>query len=320
MEVFLPGVQERPQHLDRLFLRDEHVQVACDPGHGREPAPHLDREAFDALVDDADQRDAVDLRRVAAAGARRDRDLVLARQVRVLGVAVEELGRLVDDRPGVEQLLVVDAGDRAARDVADRVAAAAGRGEARGVEPVEDLRQRSELDPVQLDVLSGRQLAVAAAERVRDLPERAQAGRRDAAARELDPEHERPDLRLVVVEAPPLQPHHVLLRHLLVAGSDEGGQLVEDPERALVALDALDGIALVDELPVRFRSGSPGAWRGGHPGTLPTQLYKVKRLCKTKSCLFRRLRADRGARRRRQRSAPAAAGGPPGRGSSGRPR
>jgi hypothetical protein len=89
---------------------------------------------------DADQRDAVDLRRVAAVGAGRDRDLVLARQVRVVRVAVEELGRLVDDRLRVEQLVGPDPGDRAARDVADGVAATSGGGEPGCVQPVEDRR------------------------------------------------------------------------------------------------------------------------------------------------------------------------------------
>ena len=112
--------------------------------------------------------------------AGRDRDLVLARQVRVVGVAVEELRRLLDDRRRVEELVVGEPGDRAAGDVAHRVAAAAGGGQPGGVEPLEDLGQRAELDPVQLDVLARRQLAVAAAERVRDLADRAQLRRRDA--------------------------------------------------------------------------------------------------------------------------------------------
>jgi hypothetical protein len=129
---------------------------------------------------------------------------------------------------------------------------------------------------VELDVLSGRQLAFPAAELVRDLADRPQPLRRDSPAREFDPEHERPDFGLVVVEPPPLEPHHVLLGHLLVARGDQRRQLVEDPERALVALDALDRIALVDELPVRRGSGSSGAGRCRHSGTLAKELQKVK--------------------------------------------
>src|SRR5581483_4475691 len=108
------------------------------------------------------------LRRVAPVGAGGDRDLVLARQVRVVGVSVEERRRLVDDRLRVEELVRAETGDRAAGDVADGVAAAARGGEPRCMEALEDLRQRAELEPVQLDVLARRELAVAAAVAVRD--------------------------------------------------------------------------------------------------------------------------------------------------------
>ena len=43
---------------------------------------------------------------------------------------------------------------------------------------------------------------------------------------------------------------------LLVAGGDQRRQLFADPERGLVALDPLDGVALVD--------GIPGQRGGGH--------------------------------------------------------
>src|SRR5262249_33207755 len=79
----------------------------------------------------------------------------------------------------------------------------------------------------------------------------------------LDPQHERPDLGLVVVQPPPLQADDVLLGDLLVAGGDQRRQLVADAERGLLLLDALDRVALEDELPVgggTFASGS----HGGH--------------------------------------------------------
>ena len=140
-----------------------------------------------------------------------------------------------------------ETGDRAAGDVAHRVPARAGRGEARCVQPVEDVRERVESEVVELDVLPRRQLALAAAVDVRDLADRAQLRGRDDPARDLHAEHERPDLRLVVVEPPPLQPHDVLLGHPLVPGRDQRRQLVEHPERALLALEPLDRIALEDE-------------------------------------------------------------------------
>jgi hypothetical protein len=44
--------------------------------------------------------------------------------------------------------------------------------------------------------------------------------------------------------APTTEPNHVLLGHLLVTGGDQRGKLVEDAERALVALDPLDRLRL----------------------------------------------------------------------------
>ena len=202
----------------------------------------------------SDERDAVDLGRVVAIGRGRDRVLVLARQIREIRVAVEEIGRLLDHVGAVEQLERVDALHRRARDVAHRVAAAAGRRDAGGVEVGEDLGQAVQCQMVELHVLASRKLADTAAVAVRDLADRAQLRGLDEAGRQLHAQHERADLGLVVVEAPPLEADDVLLRHGLVAGGDQCRQLVADAERCLVALDALDGIALVDEVPVGLGS------------------------------------------------------------------
>src|SRR5439155_21683639 len=99
--------------------------VAGSPGYGGETAADADREAVAPVLDRADEGDAVDLGRVAAVGARGDRVLVLARQVREVGVAVEEVRGLLDDGRGVEQLVRVEARDGAAGDVANGVPAAA---------------------------------------------------------------------------------------------------------------------------------------------------------------------------------------------------
>ena len=113
------------------LLRHEDAEVARDARHRREAAADLHGEALAAVVHDADERDAVDLRRVAAVGAARDRVLVLARQVRPRGIAVELGGRALDDRRRVEELVGRETGDRAAGDVAHGVAAAAGARDAR---------------------------------------------------------------------------------------------------------------------------------------------------------------------------------------------
>ena len=125
--------RDRAEDLVRLLLRDEDAHVARDPRHRGEAAADEHAEALAAvLVHGADQRDAVDLGRVAAVGAGGDRVLVLPRQVRPVGVAVEEVGGGVDDRRGVEELVGRDSLHGAAGDVAHRVAAAAGGRDARG--------------------------------------------------------------------------------------------------------------------------------------------------------------------------------------------
>ena len=51
----------------------------------------------------------------------------------------------------------------------------------------------------------------------------------------------------------------------LVAGLDQGRQLVADAERALLVLEALDGVALADQVPVGLGFRGTGNGRGvGH--------------------------------------------------------
>src|SRR5579884_4262346 len=247
-QVLAPLVEDRRQHLDGLPLRHPDTELARDPRHRREAAADQHPESLLAVVERADERDAVDLRRSARIRAGGDRDLVLARQVRVIGVAVEEARRLLDHRPRVEQLALREPRHRTPRDVPHRVPARAGARQPGGMQALEHLRQRLQLDVVELDVLPRRQLRLPAPVEKRQLPDRAQLLRLQDPARDLHAQHERPDLRLVVVEPPPLQPDDVLLRHLLVAGRDQRRQLVEHPERALLPLQPLHRVALEDEL------------------------------------------------------------------------
>ena len=124
------------------------------------------------------------------------------------------------------------------------------------MQPLEHRRERVELDEVQLHVLPRAQLARLASMLVRELADRAQLGGREDPAGDLHAEHERPDLRLVVVEPPPLEADDVLLVDLLVALRDQRRQLVEHPERALVALQPLNRVSLQDELECRRIGGS----------------------------------------------------------------
>ncbi len=268
-QVFLPGVEQCPHDRHGLVLADPDTEVARDPRHRREPASHENSEAALAVAEHADERDAVDLRRVAAMDAGGDRDLVLARQVRVVGIAVEELCHLVVQRRDVEELVVGEPGDRAAGEVPDGVAAGADRRQARFAEPLEHRRQRSELEVVELHRLSRRQLAGAAAVLVRELADRAQLRGCDPSRRQLDAKHERSDLGLVVVGAPPLEPDEILLLDVRVAGGDESGELAEHREWALLTLEPLDGVPLEDELERRRLLQRPGSLCHAVPPSAP---------------------------------------------------
>ena len=198
--------------------------------------------------------------RVAAVGAGGDRDLVLARQVRVVAgcrrrtppprrrPAARRRARRAA-RPATGQPVMLRTASPQPPAVVSPAASSRG----------EDLRERRELEVVELD----RSAASRARRRrgrtgSRARRSRAAAPASDAPAGQLDPEHERPDLRLVVVEAPPLQADDVLLGDVGVAGRDQRRQLVEDPERALLALEPLDGVPLEDELEARGAASCRG--------------------------------------------------------------
>ncbi len=174
---------------------------------------------------------------------------MLARQVRVLAIAVEECGRLRDMAGHVEQLVAVDAGHRASGDIAHHVAASAHGGEAGALETLENLGELVERDVMKLDVLPGRQLALIAAVFFGNLADRAQPRGRQDAARDLDAHHEGADFRLVVVHAEPLQPHDVLFGERLVGGRDQPVPLVGELGGEEVVLQALDGVALENQIP-----------------------------------------------------------------------
>ena len=248
-EVLAPDVDDRPQHRQRRLARHPDAEVVGQARPGGEAAADLDREPRPPIAQDAEKGDAVDLRGVALVRAGGDRDLVLARQVGVLAVGEEELRGLGDDAAHVEELVLGQAGERAAGDVAHVVAAGAGGGQAGGGQGGEHLRQLLHGEPVELHVLPRRQLAVAAAVARRDVADGAQLLWRQDAARQLHPQHEVAELRLVVVEPVPLQADEVLLGHRLVAGGDHRRQVGDHREPPLLVLQALDEVALAHQVP-----------------------------------------------------------------------
>src|SRR5581483_8793339 len=98
---------------------------------------------------DPNQGDAVNIRRVALMGARRDGDLVLAREIGICRIAIKEFRGCLDDRTRVEQFLCVYSRDGTTGDIADIVSAAADCGETILGERFKDQREALELNPMQ---------------------------------------------------------------------------------------------------------------------------------------------------------------------------
>ncbi len=94
------------------------------------------------------------------------------------------------ERAGVEELGVVEPGERAAGDVADDVAAGALGREADLGELVGDLDQGADGEPVQLDVLAGGDVGEVARVLLRDVRDDAQLVRGEHAVGQADAHHE----------------------------------------------------------------------------------------------------------------------------------
>ena len=257
LEVYFPHVDDGAKDRDHVVHGDEDAQVARQPRPGGQPAADAYGESGVACLLDPNQADAVDLGRVALEGAAGDGDLVLAREVAVIGVPVEEIGDCLDDRTGVEDFVGGQSSHGAARDVTHGVAASAARGQPRAVQRFEDPGQVVQLHAVELDVLARGQLAVVAAEILGHPADGAQLVWREPSARQLDPHHEVAHFGLVVIQPVPLQAHHVLFRNLLVAPVDQLRQVVDDLHGRFLVLEPFHVIALPDQVPRGFRLFAP---------------------------------------------------------------
>ena len=135
------------------------------------------------------QTDVVHLYRGAVVRGRSERDLELARQEREFRVQREMLAQQLGPHARLFDLIGRDAGPLIGGDVAHAIAA--------GLHPVQSgarevghrVGQFGELDPVELDVLAGGEMAVAAVVAARDMGERAQLRGRERAVRDRDPQH-----------------------------------------------------------------------------------------------------------------------------------
>src|SRR5690606_35254645 len=119
----------------------------------------------------------------------RDRDLELARQVRELGVQHGVLAQELAIEARIRELVARDAGVLIRRDVAHAIARRLDRRDLDARELLENVRHLLETNPIELDVLAGREMAEAAIVRARGVRELAQLLRRQRAVRHVDAQH-----------------------------------------------------------------------------------------------------------------------------------
>src|SRR6266851_6452385 len=101
----LPDVDNRAQDGNHFGARDEDSEMARETGRRGLAATDAHGKALPIILARRDQRDAVNLRRVALKGTRRNRNLVLARQIGIIAIPVEKARRFRDMAGHIEQLV-----------------------------------------------------------------------------------------------------------------------------------------------------------------------------------------------------------------------
>ncbi len=227
--------------LGGLLRSDEDVDPTSEARGAGETATHADVEAGRAVLGDrAGEREVVDEAAGAVLGAAGDRDLELARQVGE-GLAAQEV--LVDGLgrgQAVDHLVVADAGQRAADDVAGDVTAGAGDRQAHLVEARVDLGDLVEGDPVDLEALARGAVDDPAPEVGGDARHRLGLVAGQDALDDLHAQHEVAVLGVVRVEPVPLQACDVVVGQRLPAIAGGSHEVRIDVQTILVSLDSLD--------------------------------------------------------------------------------
>ena len=168
----------------------ELVDHAADDRGTAETTPHHELEAdFTGLVAHGGQADVVDGDRGAVFHGAIDRDLELAGQGDELRV---ERAPLADDlgvRARIDDLVRGDTGEFVRRRVTDAIARRLDRVHLDRGQVGQDVRGLFQLDPVELDVLARREVAIAAVVLAGDVGEHAHLRRRQQAVRDGDAQH-----------------------------------------------------------------------------------------------------------------------------------
>ena len=145
------------------------------------------------------QADVVEGNRGAILARAADRDLELARQPAELGVDGGPLPHDLAERARVDDLVGRDAGVLVRSDVAQAVAAGLYRMHLDFGEPRQDVGRLFQPDPVELDVLACREMAIAAIVLARDRGKHAQLPRRQQPVGNRDAQHRRVPLQIKAI-------------------------------------------------------------------------------------------------------------------------
>src|SRR2546427_11878761 len=239
--------RDRCAYVRRLVRSHERVERRGEDGPARALLA-ADGEVEAGLVTRHRRRERDVLRLAARAvlQAAGDGDVELARQVRELLVAEEDLLEGEGDRRGVEQLTRCQPRGRAADDAADVVHPRLEAREACRLEPCDDLRHVLERHPAQLDLLArgdvGDRAARRAARLPGDLAEQAGLRRAHDAIGHAHAHHEMPRRGPAMEDAPPLEPLLVGVAARLPALARETDEVLLHVEAVLLRLHRLDAV------------------------------------------------------------------------------
>ena len=195
--------QDRLDVAQQIALRQERLDGLADERRAAEPAAddHLEADLARAVAMQP-QPDVVHLDRGAIVRGRRHGDLELARQEGEFRMQRQVLAQNLGPDARVFDLVRRDAGPLVGRDVAHAIAAGLHAVQARAREVGHGVRQLLELDPVELDVLPRREVAVAAIVAARDMREHAHLVGRQRAVGDGDPQHVGVKLQIDAVHQP----------------------------------------------------------------------------------------------------------------------
>ncbi len=188
---------------EHVLFRQEIADLVGDERRPPEPAADIDRETQPAgLVALEVEADVMDLHRRAVVLRAGDGDLELPRQEDEFRVERRPLPKDLGIGPRIGDLVARGAGEMVGGDVSDAVARGLDRVHLDRGEMGEDVRDVLERRPVELEVLPGREMAVAAVVLPRDEGEHAELHRVQRAVGHRDPQHVGVELQVDAVHQP----------------------------------------------------------------------------------------------------------------------